>query len=453
MDDNPLLRIRVPVPFDRIRASHVEPALLALIGEARRRLAAIGADARPRTYENTLAELDALTAPLDHALEVVRHLESVATCPELREAYNKVQPQASAFYASIPLDEALWRALQAYAASEEAARLEGVRRRFLLRTLDSFRRHGAALPADKKAQLEQIEFELAEITTRFAQNVLDSTNAFELIFTDASRLAGLPPSAVDVARESAAQKGVAGWRFTLHQPSYTALMTYLEDGDVRRQVYIAYHSRAVAEPWDNRPLVARILDLRRRKARLLGYPDFAALALEDRMARTPARVREFLEDLRRRTEPAFRREAAELTAFRREREGGAAEPPAAWDLAYYAEKLRAARYGFEEEALRPYFPLEQVVNGMFRLAERLFGIRIEPRDDAPVWDPSVRYYAIRDEDGSLLGAFYADWFPRENKRGGAWMTPLVTGGRAAGWLPHVGAICGNVTPPVEGRPC
>jgi oligopeptidase A len=431
----------------------VEPAIAALLDEARLRLVQIGADPRPRTWENTPAALDGLTTRLDQALEIVRHLESVATCAELREAYNKVQPLASAFYASIPLEEPLWRALQTYADTEEGRSLQGVRRRFFTKTLDSFRRHGAGLPAEEKARLQQIEVELAELTTRFAQNVLDSTNAFELVITDERRLAGLPASALAAARRSAAEKGLAGWRFTLQQPSYVALMTYLDDAEVRRQVYLAYHTRAIAAPWDNRPLVRRILELRRRKANLLGYPDFAALTLEDRMARSPARVREFLEDLRRRTEGRFREENAELEAFRREREGPGAPPIEPWDLAYYAEKLRAARYGFDEEMLRPYFPLEQVVAGMFRLAERLFAVRIQPEDNAPVWDPQVRCYLVRDQDGTLLGAFYTDWYPRENKRGGAWMSGLITGGPSpAGFRPHVGVLCGNVTPPVDDRP-
>jgi oligopeptidase A len=453
LSDNPLLDIHLPIPFDRVRAAHVEPAIVALLDEARLRLAQIGADPRPRTWENTPAALDGLTTRLDQALEIVRHLESVATCAELREAYNKVQPLASAFYASIPLEEPLWRALQTYADTEEGRSLQGVRRRFFTKTLDSFRRHGAGLPAEEKARLQQIEVELAELTTRFAQNVLDSTNAFELVITDERRLAGLPASALAAARRSAAEKGLAGWRFTLQQPSYVALMTYLDDAEVRRQVYLAYHTRAIAAPWDNRPLVRRILELRRRKANLLGYPDFAALTLEDRMARSPARVREFLEDLRRRTEGRFREENAELEAFRREREGPGAPPIEPWDLAYYAEKLRAARYGFDEEMLRPYFPLEQVVAGMFRLAERLFAVRIQPEDNAPVWDPQVRCYLVRDQDGTLLGAFYTDWYPRENKRGGAWMSGLITGGPSpAGFRPHVGVLCGNVTPPVDDRP-
>jgi oligopeptidase A len=449
---NPLLEIRFPVPFDRIRAAHVEPAVEGLIRQARRDLEALAGEG-PRTWENTAAALDRLTEPLDYALEVVKHLESVATTPELRAAYNSSQPKAAAFYAGIPLHEGLWKALRQYAATEQAQTLEGARRRFLKKTLDNFRRHGAELPPEGKARLEQIEVELAELTTRFAQNVLDSTNAFEWVLTEESRLAGLPESARAAARQSAAQKGLPGWRFTLQQPSYVAVMTYLDDAALRRQVYRAYHSRGTGAPWDNRPLIARILELRRRKAALLGYADFAALTLEDRMARRPERVWEFLEDLRRKTEAHFRRENHELEAFRRELEGPDAPPPEAWDIAYYAEKLRAARFHFDEEMLRPYFPLERVVEGLFEAARRLFGLEIREEPGAPVWDPAVRYYTVREQDGTLLGAFYADWFPRENKRGGAWMCPLITGGPAPeGFRPHLAALCGNVTAPVNGRP-
>ena len=453
LTSNPLLEITFPVPFDRIRAEHIEPAIRLLIEQARQRLRELGANDRPRTWENTLAALDGLTEPLDYALEVTKHLESVASYPELRAAYNRIQPEASAFYASIPLDEALWRALQRYAATEEAHLLTGVRRRFLNKTLDNFRRHGAELPPEGKARLEQIEAELGELTTRFAQNVLDATNAFGLVVTDEARLAGLPVAARAMARQSAAQKGLPGWRITLQEPSYTAVMTHLDDAAIRQQVYRAYHSRAAAAPWDNRALAARILELRREKAKLLGYRDFAELALEDRMAGSPQRVREFLEDLRRRAEPRFQEENRQLQEFRRQIEGPDAPALEPWDIAYYAEKLRAARYGFDEETLRPYFPLERVVAGMFEIAQRLYGICVREEDNVPTWDPQVRYYTVRDEDGTLLGAFYADWYPRENKRDGAWMSALITGGpERSGFRPHLGAICGNVMPPLEGRP-
>ncbi len=346
------------------------------------------------------------------------------------------------------MHEGLWKALKEYAGSPESAALEGVRRRFLTKTMDSFRRHGADLDAAGKARLAEIDVELSKLTTRFAQNVLDSTNAFELVIADEARLAGLPPSAVEAARQSAEQKGLAGWRFTLQAPSYTAVMTYLDDASVREQVWRAYSTRAASGEFDNRENLRRILELRREKARLVGFRDFADFALADRMAHTGSRAREFLVELKRKTEPHFVRENEELRAFRRELDGPDAPDLQPWDVAYYAEKQRQARYDFDEEALRPYFPLSQVVEGLFELARRLFGVRVAEHAGVPVWDPQTRYYTITDEDGTLLGGFYADWYPRENKRGGAWMDAFITGGDGPeGFEPHAGAICGNLTPP------
>ncbi len=295
--------------------------------------------------------------------------------------------------------------------------------------------------------------ELSKLTIKFAENVLDSTNAFELIITDAAGLAGLPPSAVAAARESAERKGREGWRFTLHAPDYFAVMTYLDDAAVRRQVYEAFSVRATEGGLDNRPLIARILELRSERARLLGYANFADLVLEDRMAHDGARALAFLDDLKVKTEARFREENRELLEFRRSLEGPSAAELAGWDVAYYAEKQRAALYDFDEEALRPYFPLEQAVAGLFDLVHRLYGLRIEQEAGAPVWDEAVRYYNVHDESGEFLGGFYTDWFPRENKRGGAWMDALITGGpEGAKFRPHLGLVCGNLTPPVGGKP-
>jgi oligopeptidase A len=284
--------------------------------------------------------------------------------------------------------------------------------------------------------------------------VLDATNAFDLVITDETKLAGLPPVAVAAARQSAATKGLAGWRFTLQAPSYIALMTYLDDSAIREQVYRAYSRRAISGKFDNRPIIGRILELRREKAKLLGFRDFAALVLVDRMAHTGDRAREFLVDLRKKTTAQFHRENKELQAFRRELEGASTGELRPWDIAYYAEKQRAALYHFDEEALRPYFPLERVVEGMFEIARRLFGIRVTEQTGVAVWDPQTKYYAIHEDgDGKLLGCFYADWHPRENKRGGAWMDSFITGlPSKGGFQPHLGLICGNLTPPVDGKP-
>jgi oligopeptidase A len=450
---NPLLALEFRIPFDRIRAAHVEPAAAELLRDARARLDAIAAQPGERTFENTMRALDHLTEPLDCAIGVVRHLESVATYPELRAALNAVEPEVSAFYSSIPLQEGLWKGIQAYAATPEGAGLAGARRRFLAKTVDDFRRHGADLDAPGKKRLEEIDVELTRLTTKFSENVLDSTNAFELLIASQAELAGLPATALASARASAARKGRNGWRFTLQSPDYVAVMTYLDDAAIRRQVYLAHSVRGTAGQWDNRPLIARILDLRREKARLLGFPDFADLVLEDRMAHNGARAMTFLEDLKAKTERRFREENRELLEFRRSLEGASAPELEPWDVAYYAEKQRAALYDFDEEALRPYFPLERVTAGLFELVNRLYGIRVSEEPGVPVWDPQVRYYNVHDGDGAFLGGFYADWYPRENKRDGGWMDALITGGPAGGgFQPHLGLICGNLTPPLTGRP-
>jgi len=377
----------------------------------------------------------------------------VATYPDLRAAYNAVQPEVSAFYTGIPLHAGMWKAMQTFSASPEARALTGERRRFLHKTMDTFRRHGADLDAAGKQRLEQIDVELAQVTTKFSENVLDSTNAWEMLITNEADLAGLPPTARASARASAERKGKEGWRFTLQGPDYLSVMTYLDNAAIRQQMYHAYSIRATEAERDNRGLVSRILELRRDKARLLGFADFADLVLEDRMAHKGAKALGFLEDLKTKTEARFRAENRELFDFRKSVEGEGAAGLEPWDVAYYAEKQRAALYDFDEEALRPYFPLERVVEGMFELVRRLYGIRVTEQPGVPVWDPQTRFYTVADETGLELGGFYADWYPRENKRGGAWMDALITGGPATdGFHPHLGLICGNLTPPLADRP-
>jgi oligopeptidase A len=451
--DNPLLSLGFRVPFDRIRAEHVEPAAGELLRDVRARLDSIAAEAGERTYRNTMEALDGLTEPLDRAMGVVRHLESVATYPELRAAFNAVQPEVSAFYTGIPLHQGLWKAIKSFAGTPQGEGLEGPRRRFLRKTMDTFRRHGADLDQEGKKRLEEIDVELTQLTTKFSENVLDSTNAFELLIADEAGLAGLPPTAVESARQSAERKGKPGWRFTLQAPDYFAVMTYLDDAAVRRRLYQAYSVRATEAERDNRPLITRILELRRAKAELLGFRDFADLVLEDRMAHTGNHALSFLEELKAKTERRFHEENDELLEFRRTVEGAQATALEPWDISYYAEKQRAALYAFDEEALRPYFSLESATAGLFSLVERLYGIRVTEEKGVPVWDPQVRYYNMHDESGTFLGGFYADWYPRENKRGGAWMDAIITGGPAAdAFEPHLGLICGNLTPPVGGKP-
>jgi oligopeptidase A len=453
--ENPLLSIAFEIPFDRIRAEHVEPAFDELLADAGQRLEAVASLSGERTFANTMLAYEAITERLDYALNIVRHLESVATYPELRAAYNAIQPKVSEFYSSIPLHDGLWRAIKTYAETPEAAALTGTRKRFLTKTIDAFKRAGADLPPEGKKRLAELDVELSTLTTKYGEHVLDSTNAFSLLITEEAQLAGLPESARVAARESAEAKGQTGWRFTLQAPSYNAVMTYLDDAGIREKMYRAFVTRAAGGEHDNTALLPRILELRREKARLLGFADFADLVIEDRMAHTGERALCFLEDLRDRTIEAFRRENEQLSRFRRSVDPDAPETLQPWDIAYWAEKQRIALYNFDEEALRPYFPLEPVVAGMFEIFRRVFGIRVAERTGVPTWDPQVHYFEIHDEaTDELLGAFYADFYPRENKRGGGWMDVFLTGipREAGGVLPHLGFICGNLNPPAGGKP-
>ena len=440
-DKNPLLHLEIPLPFDRIRPEQVAPALEELIASAQRKVDEIASLDGARGFENTMIALDLASEPLDRATGIVRHLESVITTPELRQAWNEAQPKVTSFYSSVPMHAGLWRALQDYSSTEEAAQLEGVRRRFLTKTIDNFKRHGAALAPAEKKTLEALDVELAQAATKFAQNVLDATAKWEYVVTDERELAGLPESAIEAARASAVQKGQEGWRFTLQQPSYLAVMTYLDDASVREKLWRAYNTRAAEQ---NAGLILRILDLRRKRAELLGYSSFADLVLADRMAKTGSSARAFVDDLTAKTEAAFLRENESLARFRRScGDGGSMHP---WDVAYWAEKHRQAEFEFNEEDLRPYFPMERVIAGLFDLVHRLYGIRVEETDGVPVWHDEVKHFDLLDSDGTRLGSFYADWYPRESKRGGAWMDSFITG------PPHVGLMCGNMTPPVGEKP-
>jgi len=426
----------------------VVPAIERLLTEARAEVAAIATDTQPRTYDSVLGRLEKATEPLENAMTLVGHLESVTNSPELRAAYNQVKPEVSAFYAGLPLDEGLWAALESYSKTDDARALPAVKRRLLTRTIDDFVRHGARLDPSGKKRLEALTRELAQVSQKFSENVLDATAAWEMVITDEAKLKGLPRSAVGGAAESARSKGVTGWRFTLQAPSVIPVMTYLDDREIRRDVYRAYNRRATEGAHDNRANIGRILELRREKAQLLGYKDFADLLLEDRMAKNGAAARAFVDDLARRTDLAFARENAELEAFRaRQSETGVLEP---WDLGYWAEKQRLALYDFDEEELRPYFPINRVISGLFETVERLYGVNVVEDPALPTWGAHVKAYAITEGDGTKLGHFYADFYPREEKRGGAWMNGLITGD--AKIAPHVGVICANVSPPVGDKP-
>jgi oligopeptidase A len=447
--ENPLLTLGSEIPFDRIEPHHVEPAIRELVASTQHALDAVETDPGPPAYENTLGALERATEPLELAMTIVEHLESTATTPALREAYNAVLPDVSALWAGIPLREKLFDRLVAFSETKEARALDATRARFLEKTLAEFRRHGARLGEADKARLREVDRELSLLASRFAQNVLDDTNAFELLLPDATRLVGLPASALDLARDAASSAGKSGYRLTLQAPSVNAVLTYADDRSLRETVWRAFNDRGTRAPHDNRELLGRLLELRRERARLLGFAHFADLVTEDRMAKSGAEARRFVEDLAQKTRPAFEREKAELLAHRRELEGPDAPELAPWDIGYYSEKLKLARYAFDDEALRPYLAFEAVLDGAFRLAERLFDVRITPAPGRAVWHESVRSFHLHDASGRELGLFYVDPYPRDSKRGGAWMHGLLA---AVPPTRHLAVFCANVAPPAGGKP-
>ena len=451
MNENPFLSRNVPPPFEAMTADDVVPAVREAVAAAERDLERLARPGGPRTFENTLLALDALVERASRVFGFARHLTQVRSSPELRRAYNEALPVYSGFMASIPIHAGLWAALKAYAETEEALALTGVRRRHLEKTLQEFRQAGADLPERERERARALRVELSRLSTRFSENVLDATNAYSMVLTDEAELGGLPPGVRRRARLEAEARGEEGYRFTLQAPSYRSFMKFSTVRERRRQLHQAFMGRAAGGAYDNRPVLAAILDRRRQLARLLGYRDFADLQLEDRMLESGAEAQAFERELARKTLPHFREEARLLNAYAREHLGIERLEP--WDLDFVAESLRRARFDFDEEELRPYFALDGVLEGLFSVAERLFGVRVEAADGVPTWHPDVRVYRLHDRDGAHVGTFYADWHPRASKRDGAWMNPMITGGpEGSSFAPHVGAIAANITPPSDGQP-
>lgn len=488
MSEHPFLSTSFYVPWSSLQPANLEQDITAALAAAQQRIDAIAAlPLTEASFSNTILALEGATRDLSRAWGYADHLSSVEDSPALRTAYNALLPKVSAFYTGISLNAELWQRVKAGAQSAEGRAQQGVYQRLIEETLADFRESGADLPAEKKARLEAVEQELSTLTQKYSENVLDSTNAWEYVTADRSEIAGLPPFAVEAARQSALQKGLGSeaepqWRFTQQGPSLMPVMRYAHSDALRKRVWEGGNGIAAQGGHDNAPLVVQILKLRQEKAELLGYADFADLVLKRRMAQTGSAALEFIEDLHAKVRPAFLREFGELEKFRSEtllaegRAHEAVEPLQPWQAAYWSERLRQARYAFDEEELRPYFSLQSVIEGMFSLCERLFGIRVQPRttvfiepengrehvlevpgDDEPaeVWHGSVRVYDLFDAESDVkLGAFYTDWFPRASKRGGAWMNALSTGGprKDGSFAPQLGLIAGNMSEPQQDSP-
>ncbi|MDS4042640.1 MAG: oligopeptidase A [Candidatus Competibacter sp.] len=453
---NPLLTLADLPSHAAIRPEHVEPAITHLLAENRAGIERLLAENATYTWDNLIRPLEELEDRLNKAWSPVNHLHSVLDSESLRAAYNACLPLLSAYHTELGQHEGLYRAYQQIAEGPEYARLDSAQRKVIDDALRDFRLSGIALPPEQRDRYKAIQQELAQLSAKFSENVLDATQAWTRHLTDEAQLAGLPESARALARQTGRQRELDGWLLTLELPSYLPVLNYADDRELRREMYAAYCTRASdrgphADQWDNGPVMERILALRHELARLLGFQDFTEYSLATKMADSPGQVLDFLDDLARRAKPQAQRELDELRAFARKQFG--MEELEAWDIGYYSEKLRQHRYQLSQEELRPYFPISRVLPGLFAVAERLFGIAIRPLEGVETWHPDVRVYEIVDSAGTRRGRFYLDLYARPHKRGGAWMDGCLARRRlgATVRLPAAYLVC-NFTPPVGDDP-
>ncbi len=451
---NPLLDFSGLPRFDAVRPDHVTPAITELLAENRALLARL--ETAPASWPDFAAPFFDANERLSRAWGVVGHLHAVMDVPEWREAYNANLPEVTRFFAELGQNQHLFAQFKALKASPGYAQLSAAQQRIVEHEIRDFRLSGAELPEADKPRFQAIQEELASLQAKFSENLLDATNAFAEFATDAAELAGIPPDVVEAARAAAEKDGKDGWKFTLHMPSYLPVMQYAESRRLREAMYRAYATRAAefhdlyGKPeWDNMPLIRRILALRAEEAGHLGYANFAEVSLVPKMAESPADVLAFLRELAVKSKPSALRDMAELREFAVSQGLTSLEP---WDIGWASEKLKQARYSFSDEEVRQYFPEPKVLEGLFRLIETLFAVRIQP-DSAPVWHEDVRFFRVVDAAGGLVGQFYLDLYARETKRGGAWMDDAVTRRRtAAGIQTPVAYLNCNFSRPVGGKP-
>ena len=447
---NPLLDFSGLPRFAEIRPEHVAPAIDQLLAQGRRTIAAV-THAAP-AWDAFVAPLEDANESIGRAWGQVSHLHAVLDSPELREAYNANLPKLTEYWTELGQNQELYGKYKELAASPEFDPLSPARKKIVENALRDFRLGGAELPEDKKPRFAEIQAELARLGAKFSENLLDATNAFSIV-VDEARTAGLPADVLEAAREAAGKEGKQGYKFTLHAPSYLPVMQYADDRSLRETMYRESVTRAseLGKPeLDNTSLIARIVVLRRELSRLLGFRNYAEYSLVPKMADSPGQVLDFLADLAHRARPFAEKDVAELRAFA-EKELGMRDLQA-WDLAYASEKLRLSRYAFSDQEVKQYFPEDVVMNGLFRVAETLYGVAIRPAT-APVWHPDVRFFDIRDNRGQLVGQFYFDLYARETKRGGAWMDDAITRRRKAGGVQTpVAYLNCNFSAPVGGKP-
>ncbi|MFM5477779.1 oligopeptidase A [Aeromonas veronii] len=455
--NNPLLTMDSLPPFSQIKPEQVQPAVIQAIADCKQKISDVLAQRDPHTWDSLIAPLEEVNDRLSRIWSPVSHLNSVLNSEALREAHDACLPLLSEFQTYVGQHEGLYQAYLALSQSDDFPLLSGAQRKEIQNTLRDFRLSGIGLPAEAQQRYGEIQARLSELASRFSNNVLDATQGWHKLVTDEAELAGLPQSAQAAARQLAELKGKEGWLFTLDIPSYLPVMMYADSRALRAELYEAFTTRASdqgpnAGKWDNSAIMTELLALRRELAQLLGFANYAELSLATKMADKTEQVVSFLTDLAAKSLPQGKAELEEIRAFAAEQHGQS--ELAAWDLAYYAEKLKQHKFSISDEQLRPYFPASKVVKGLFEVVKRVFGMKVRERLGIDTWHPDVRFYDIFDADDELRGSFYLDLYAREHKQGGAWMDVcLGRRYRQDGSLQKpVAYLTCNFNGPVDGKP-
>ena len=453
LQHNPLLNFSGLPKFDQIRAEHVEPAIDHLIVSSRNCIDELAISNDVPTWANFAKPLEDIEEMLSRAWSQVGHMNSVVNSPELREAYNASLPKLTDFYSDLGQDERLYAKFRTLRNSEEFNTLNDAQQKIIENELRDFRLGGAELPEEEKIRFKAIQESLSKITTKFEENLLDTVNDFAYFVLDISELKGTPEDVIQAAQEAATAEAKEGYKFTLHFPSYMPVLQYCENRNLRELLYRAYATRASEfgkSDWDNTPLIKEILKLRREAAQLLDYKSYAEMSLATKMADTPAEVTSFLDGLAQRAKPFARSDMQELTQYASKL--GINEMQA-WDIAFVSEKLREDKYAFSDQEVKQYFPEAQVLLGLFKVVETIFGVHVK-KVQAPVWHSDAAFYEIGDKHGKVIGQFYLDLYARNNKRGGAWMDEAITRRKQAknNIVTPVAYLTCNFSAPVGNKP-
>ncbi|MGB0884097.1 MAG: M3 family metallopeptidase [Flavobacteriales bacterium] len=439
-------------PFTQIETAHFLPAFEKGLTEAKADIEKISSNPEPASFENTIEALEFSGSLLSRVSSVFFNLNSAETSDEIQQIAQEISPKLSAHANDLSLNKALFQRIKSLFEQKDTLDLTVEQSQLLEKNYKSFTRNGANLSVPDQETLRQIDQSLAKLKLQFGEHVLAANNAFELLVSDEHQLKGLPKFALDTAKSLAESKGKSGYMFTLDYPSYIPFMTYCENRTLRKELSLAFGSKAYKdERFSNESLVLEIAQLRFDRAKLLGYESHSAFVLEPRMAEKTETVLDFLADLEAKSKPFAQQEFKELSAFAKEQDG--IENLQAWDAAFYTEKLKKQRFNFDEEELKPYLELEACLDGVFQVASKLFGLRFVKNETIEVYHPDVQAFEVFDEDQRFISVFYADFFPRAGKRGGAWMTSFKDQWQKEGEnsRPHISIVC-NFTPPNQNTP-